>query len=74
LTNVILIKFSEDLQGVTPEQSRLLNRMREGMEYREWRVLRDQVMFDDDYDTLDRMDKEYELIVSRLYDLPCDPL
>ena len=62
MKNVIRIKFSEDLQGVTPEQSRLLNQMRAGMEYREWRVRRDQAMFDDDYDTLDRMDKEYELI------------
>ena len=47
---------------MTPEQSRLLNRMRAGMEYREWRVRRDQAMMDDDYDTLDRMDTEYELI------------
>jgi len=54
--DLILISFGVDLP------TRNQNLLRARMEFKAWRDRRDQAMFDDDYDTLDRMDKEYELI------------
>ena len=54
--DLILITFSVDLP------TRNQNLLRARMEYREWRDRRDDAMMRDDYETLDRLDREYEMI------------
>lgn len=65
--NIIHIKFGENLEGVTPLQSRLLNELRYRMEMCEWkRKYRLARLTDDpetwDWSALDRLDREYEMI------------
>lgn len=65
--NVIHIKFSEDLEGVTPLQSRLLNELRYRMEMCEWkrknRLARPTEDPDTwDWDALEGLDREFERV------------
>jgi len=54
--DVIMISFSVDLP------TRNQNLLRARMEFKAWSDRRDDAMMRDDYETLDRLDREYEMI------------
>ncbi|QDP61548.1 MAG: hypothetical protein Tp138OMZ00d2C19078261_9 [Prokaryotic dsDNA virus sp.] len=62
MSNVIHIRFHENLVGVTPEQTRMLNKMRYGMELRAWKLRRDAAEEEGRYEDMDRLAVEYEMI------------
>ena len=56
MSELILISFGVDLP------TRNQNLLRARMEFKVWRDRRDDAMMRDDYETLDRLDREYEMI------------
>ena len=56
MSELILISFGVNLP------TRNQNLLRARMEFKTWRDRRDDAMMRDDYETLDRLDREYEMI------------